>query len=79
MLELLVPSIFQEKRVAEGNPSFDVAINTRQLAGPTTYCVKELPNYAAAYIKVAWDESDGPKVRCVPGDSRRAQQAHPST
>jgi len=46
-------------RTAEGNPPFDVAVAGRQLAGPATYCVKELPEYAPAYVKVEWThESD---------------------
>lgn len=45
--------------VAEGNPSFDVAVAGRQLAGLSTYCVKEIPEYAPAYIKVEWEQDDG--------------------
>ena len=58
-LAAALPAIFSRARVAEGNPSFDVAVSGRQLAGLTTYCVKELPEYAPAYIKVEWEQDDG--------------------
>eukprot|EP00227_Mantoniella_beaufortii_P000812 CAMPEP_0197617748 /NCGR_PEP_ID=MMETSP1326-20131121/61189_1 /TAXON_ID=1155430 /ORGANISM="Genus nov. species nov., Strain RCC2288" /LENGTH=932 /DNA_ID=CAMNT_0043186643 /DNA_START=68 /DNA_END=2866 /DNA_ORIENTATION=- len=59
VLALALPSIFLPQREAEGNPSFDVAVQGRQLAGPTTYCVKEMPDYVMAYQKVAWEQDDG--------------------
>jgi len=58
-LAVALPAVFISKRTAEGNPPFDVAVAGRQLAGPATYCVKELPEYAPAYVKVEWThESD---------------------
>lgn len=58
-LPAVLPAVFSNGRVAEGNPSFDVAVAGRQLAGLTTYCVKEIPEYAPAYIKVEWEQEDG--------------------
>lgn len=59
VLAVLLPSVFLRTRTAEGNPSFDVAVAGRQLAGPSTYCVRELPEYAPAYVKVEWEQDDG--------------------
>ena len=47
------------KRVAEGNPTFDLAIAGSQLLGARTYSIRDAPQYQAAFERIVWELDDG--------------------
>ena len=49
------PSTFAKWREPEDNPPFEIAVETRRMLGPTSYNLKDMPEYSAAYTKVAWE------------------------
>lgn len=56
----LYPAYFQtDKRVAEGNPTFDLAIAGSQLLGARTYSIRDAPQYQAAFERIVWELDDG--------------------
>ena len=60
ILAEIYPAYFQtDKRQAEGNPTFDLAIAGSQLLGARTYSIRDAPQYQAAFERIVWELDDG--------------------
>ena len=60
ILAEIYPAYFQtDKRQAEGNPTFDLAIAGAQLLGARTYSIRDAPQYQAAFERIVWEQDDG--------------------